>query len=1133
MANLNIRAVSPDARRFDVAIEWIGDQGDRLTADIQMEYSLDENSAEELRWYLEEFADNPRRYGPEVPAQVVARLEATGDALFEILLDSNEAARAIGHNLRQQVRNTTISVTADPVADWLIPWELLRDPVNGFFFALQARGFFRRFLNEQLQPVLDSIPPRILLIIARPGGAKDIGYRSTAERILAAADAAEAIPLRITTLRPPTFQQLMNELQKANSDGDPYGLVHFDGHGVFDEEAAARFEQRAGFLAFERPDAQIGPDLVPGRKMGEALAGARVKALVLSSCRSTYAGNTTRVLQPGLDRATALRYPTFSLAREVVLSGVPCVVGMSYKALASAISTFVFPFYLSLSRGQNLSTATSEGRRALFRSPIRPGLREPVRIQDWHIPVIYQQAGPGEVGHLRFDPQVQIKGGEETDWDLLPKSPELGFFGRDDAFRELEEAFRRGGVVHLCGQAGIGKTVLAIEFVRWFVGTGGAVGRLGYFSAARHSHASSLLETIHGNQGLPVSAISDILIIDDLDCWDPEDAENWRLLGGNLALRAESGTRVLLVSRTPDLPLSGTVVSRIPVGILDPTAQSRLAASVLEKKSKSRNAVPLQHLLTKCSGGNPEFLILQARQALRTEPSDASSPVGLDPELYIPEFHDDLATTLRSSLERTLGRLFSVLDRDHLAFLYLFRSTVHLQILQGISGSKRLDLPLSGLTEEHWRSLLERCERVGLATKQTDHFFRLHPALRWYFHDRFRRLTNSQEVDLEVAFVAAVATFALMQSVHEEMGDTRAGKIIVASRENFLACYQMAIRYNMIKGIIYLAEALNSACDKKDDTWEWVVQDLARRFTTGFQVADDGEETLRTLAYRYQIELLCAQQLWSEADKVVREAVTWLTGYAGAALQRLEKGISRKEDHVISHLIILKHLQGQICDESGLPGSADIYRQTLSMARKCGDDALEASATRKLAMALSTSEDDADLFQALELLETAERQANPDRAANDAMPHYIRGQIAMGLYARAMAAKSRHDAQNHLEKAIDHFLDAIEVLPDHDTRIGYILCLALGAAYDTNRQEDKALGQYQAAMKIADRRGRERDIARVSYNLAATFYNLNRFKESGAHARRALQILKRPGVYPGQLLEDVQTLLAKLASEAQ
>jgi hypothetical protein len=51
----------------------------------------------------------------------------------------------------------------------------------------------------------------------------------------------------VTLLIPPTFPALQQELTRASKAGQPYDVVHFDGHGIYNARVGL------GQLCFEDP----------------------------------------------------------------------------------------------------------------------------------------------------------------------------------------------------------------------------------------------------------------------------------------------------------------------------------------------------------------------------------------------------------------------------------------------------------------------------------------------------------------------------------------------------------------------------------------------------------------------------------------------------------------------------------------------------------------------------------------------------------------------------------------------------------------------------------------------------------------------------------------------------------------
>lgn len=72
--------------------------------------------------------------------------------------------------------------------------------------------------------------------------------------------------MQLTVCRPPTMQRLLELLQDADQKGQPFGLVHFDGHGLRphgEGEAVVMLETPAG-------DGQLAWTILHNRQADQA-----------------------------------------------------------------------------------------------------------------------------------------------------------------------------------------------------------------------------------------------------------------------------------------------------------------------------------------------------------------------------------------------------------------------------------------------------------------------------------------------------------------------------------------------------------------------------------------------------------------------------------------------------------------------------------------------------------------------------------------------------------------------------------------------------------------------------------------------------------------------------------------------
>ncbi len=239
---------------------------------------------------------------------------------------------------------------------------------------------------------------RVLLVICRPGGRADVPFRSVASHLVRLSRTArEAFQLDV--LRPPTFAQLARELEAAKRAGQPYHVVHFDGHGAYLGKAQVEAAQIGGagrldplrysvlspvrdgshgFLLFEDPGTVGNAQLVDGPALGRLLVETGVPVLVLNACRSAHADLATqpRSAADHLDVHERVRVYG-SLAQEVIHAGVGGVVAMRYNVYVVTAAQFVGDLYAALAEGQPLGQAVTAGRKQLApsltaRSPSSP-----------------------------------------------------------------------------------------------------------------------------------------------------------------------------------------------------------------------------------------------------------------------------------------------------------------------------------------------------------------------------------------------------------------------------------------------------------------------------------------------------------------------------------------------------------------------------------------------------------------------------------------------------------------------------------------------------------------------------------------------------------------------------------------
>ena len=600
-----------------------------------------------IRWYVEDYRDEAADPGVGPPARRASRrLGELGTTLFRDIFEASQDTRRLWAAVQPDLASFRVEIVTDVPGATALPWETMTDTATGRPLALDAAALVRAHPQAARAPRLtgDHLPVRVLLVISRPG-TRDVPFRSVA-RHLARLQEDNGATLRLDVLRPPTFAQLTRTLQEARNRGQPYQVVHFDGHGIWADagdgqglpavirSAPAGSASRwlvsparpgaHGYLLFEHPQLPGNLQLADGPAVGNLLADCGVPLLVLNACRSALAA-TPPALDVADPHAQVRAYG--SLAQEVMDTGVAGVLAMRYEVYVATAARFVADLYTGLLQGWSFGTAVRAARQNLAASPpVEGGLALP----DWMVPVAYEAAPL----HLVTEPAPAARpAGSDSD-RALPARSELGFYGRDDTLLALDRAFDTQPIVLLHGEPGIGKTATAAEFARWYRLTGGVAGPVLYTSVNQRATAGALdaeltgaladdyrispiaPDDLPGDQHLRVirqimQQVPLLWIWDDLE----QVSSQQDLLS---LLRSAPGTqaKLLLISRDDQRAWLGDLPARRQLPPLPVAERAQLVRAVAARQQARPELNPTSSALG-ALGGNPKTIIDLTEAALR------------------------------------------------------------------------------------------------------------------------------------------------------------------------------------------------------------------------------------------------------------------------------------------------------------------------------------------------------------------------------------------------------------------------------------------------------------------------------------------------------------------------------------
>ncbi|MFN2497216.1 MAG: CHAT domain-containing protein, partial [Pseudonocardiaceae bacterium] len=171
--------------RVSVSTQLEGEQSAHPTGEpFELVWPLDSDAMEDLRWYLEDYLRAPFGVYEERGPQVAARLPEWGQAVFTVLFGAGPARDAYVRG--RMGRDVEIVFRSSVPARLGLPWELLCDPVRPTPVALDRVGMSRSLLDASAARsfAVGGARLRVLMVISRPRGPADVGYRMIARPLL-------------------------------------------------------------------------------------------------------------------------------------------------------------------------------------------------------------------------------------------------------------------------------------------------------------------------------------------------------------------------------------------------------------------------------------------------------------------------------------------------------------------------------------------------------------------------------------------------------------------------------------------------------------------------------------------------------------------------------------------------------------------------------------------------------------------------------------------------------------------------------------------------------------------------------------------------------------------------------------
>jgi tetratricopeptide (TPR) repeat protein len=793
----------------------------------------------ELRWYLEKYAIWPSEYFRDRARKVEQDLVTWGQLLYEAALPAAYTSNVMqawarvdgdtGRRFSVEVNATLLAgastadvETARESATLLLglPWELLHHDDRFLFQGAKPVRVRRRLPNKRVLDVpVVATPIRILLVTARPedDNCSYIDHRASALPLVEATEALGGL-VHIHVLAPPTLHALSEELDRARRAQEPYHVVHFDGHGIYDRQAGL------GALCFEDPRDLDKLEkrrhvIIHTDELGPLLSDHRIPIVFLEACQTAKSEKASE-----------------SVASELLKVGVASVVAMSHSVLVATARRFVEAFYEALATGARVGDAMLRGQRALkddsFRGRIF-GVGE-LRLEDWFVPVLFQEKDDPQLFRTAPAPKQDLEARLAARLGQLPPEPETGFIGRSRELLALQRLLRQDGNARYAvvrGQGGEGKTALAAEFARWMVRSH-QIRRAAFVSVETHSNLDAVLDAI-GRQLVPNYSVatfddpeqailpveralteqSTLLVVDNMESIllppflesEALSEEARRELDAILALcnrlNANGDTRLIFTSREWLPAPFDAERNRRELRQLDREDAVKLVERALNREEAGAGGAAdaaresIEQLVDAVHGHARTLALLAP--ALRSRGVDATraSLVELMAEME-RKFPGNREQSLFASVELSLRRL-SPANREKARVLGVFHGGVHLGMLHAMMEWDVADVA----------SLAGELIETGLATLDPYDHLTLNPALCPYLRGQ---MDTAESESLTARWVEEMRQYARFLGEQQHQKSEMAATLTVLELPNLFALLDRVQRAVNAEITIALATSLYS-----------------------------------------------------------------------------------------------------------------------------------------------------------------------------------------------------------------------------------------------------------------------------------------------------------------------------------
>jgi tetratricopeptide (TPR) repeat protein len=425
---------------------------------------------------------------------------------------------------------------------------------------------------------------------------------------------------------------------------------------------------------------------------------------------------------------------------------------------------------------------------------------------------------------------------------------------------------------------------------------------------------------------------------------------------------------------------------------------------------------------------------------------------------------------------------------------------------------------------------------VGLLAALGGGFYRIHPALPWFF----RRLYEEHYPDDAPAraYVEALGQLGDYYAAQYAGGNRDVIAALNAEEANLLHARRLAQQHGWPDAIIGTMQGLRFLYGHTGRRAEWrrLVEEVVPLFV---DPASDGplpgREAQWGLVNDYRVRLLHEERQWAAAARLQALRTDYDRQQAAPLLALPPEQLDSSQRNTLRTLAVSVEMLGHLQREQSDAACVDSYQEALGVFERIGAQTEAAVIAFNLGHAYMGDEVPAlrDLAQAEQWYQRSlELRAEGDRLGRGKTQGQL-GYVAWERFNEArQAGKPQAVLLEHLNAALHAYQQALAMLPPDEVDTRATFHNQLGIIYGEAGQTEQAVAHYRESIRYKEQAGNLYGAAETRFNVALAYADAGRFADALLFARAALANFEQFGPAAAADIEDARGLVAKYEQQA-